>query len=618
MTAAIAAAVILTYANSLSGPFVFDDRGTILDNHTIESLASPAVLAAPFESPAAGRPLVNLSFAINYAIGGRDITGYHVGNIAIHLACALVLFGIVRRATNHPYVAFAAALLWAVHPLTSEPVNYLTQRTESLMALCFFLTMYCAVRGLEPGRHGRWEALAAVACAAGMASKETMVVAPVMVALYDRLVHFASWQDAWRHRRRLYGLLAATWLLLAVLVSSAPRSLSAGFTAPDADVWNYLLNQAVLIPHYFWLVLWPQALSIYYGWPVPQTLAGIWPQALLMAGLLGLTAVACWRRPKIGFLLLWVWLTLAPTSSILPIATEVGAERRMYLAMAALMTLAVAGWRVLHHRRRLAPLVTGAVFAALAVSLSARTIARNREYRSTLQLAETTLARWPTSAAHSMLGVELANLGRFEEAERHLRLAAADYSPARYYLATVLDHEGQKAAAISYYRAFIAEQPPELDQVRLARSLLAGIYVEQQRWGEAAEQYRAILAAAPDDVDAHALLADALVRQNAFDEAIRHYEQYLSLEPDNVMAVSGLAIALSAVGRIDEGLDAFRRAVALAPNQSRLHQNLARALADAGRIDEARSEAAEAVRLAPNDPAAISLFDALKKYPERQ
>lgn len=93
----IAIVTILVYTNSLSGPFVFDDRGTITDNPTIEDLGNRHVLAAPRETPVAGRPVANISFALNYAIGGRDVTGYHVVNLAIHLLCALALFGIARR-----------------------------------------------------------------------------------------------------------------------------------------------------------------------------------------------------------------------------------------------------------------------------------------------------------------------------------------------------------------------------------------------------------------------------------------------------------------------------------------------------------------------------------------
>jgi len=81
----------LTYANSLSGPFIFDDRGSVLDNHTIESRQDPAVLDAPTETPTAGRPLANITLALNYAAGERDVVGYHVVNLALHITCALLI-----------------------------------------------------------------------------------------------------------------------------------------------------------------------------------------------------------------------------------------------------------------------------------------------------------------------------------------------------------------------------------------------------------------------------------------------------------------------------------------------------------------------------------------------
>src|SRR5262245_18788816 len=146
--AIIVAAGIVAYANSLSGPFIFDDDASIVANTQIRSLA-PSVALRPYrELPTAGRPIVNASFAVNYAIGGLQPAGYHAGNIAIHVLCALALFGIIRRTLDlrgipaslqrrSLDVALAAALLWVVHPLNSEAVDYLTQRTESLMGLFF-------------------------------------------------------------------------------------------------------------------------------------------------------------------------------------------------------------------------------------------------------------------------------------------------------------------------------------------------------------------------------------------------------------------------------------------------------------------------------------------------
>ena len=129
--------------------------------------------------------------------------------------CGLALFGIARRVAAVRARAFAIALIWTVHPLNTEAVNYVTQRTESLMALFYLSTLYCAIRAHERQRRGRWEAAAIAACALGMASKESMVTAPVAVLLYDRVFLFDSFREAVRARGRLYAGLAATWLLLA-------------------------------------------------------------------------------------------------------------------------------------------------------------------------------------------------------------------------------------------------------------------------------------------------------------------------------------------------------------------------------------------------------------------
>ena len=147
----LAIATFVVYWHGLSAPFVFDDRGTIVDNRTIENLWSRDVFSAPHETPVAGRPVVNVSFALNYAIDGRHVEGYRLTNIGIHVLCALALFGLAWRTSLPVNVALAVALLWALHPLTSEAVNYATQRTESMMALFYLLTLYCARRAYDDG-----------------------------------------------------------------------------------------------------------------------------------------------------------------------------------------------------------------------------------------------------------------------------------------------------------------------------------------------------------------------------------------------------------------------------------------------------------------------------------
>jgi tetratricopeptide (TPR) repeat protein len=574
--ALLAIATLVVYWHGLSAPFVFDDRGTIVDNRTIENIWSHDVFSAPHETPVAGRPVVNVSFALNYAIDGHRVEGYRLTNIGIHVLCALALFGLAWRTSLPVNVALAVALLWALHPLNSEAVNYATQRTESLMALFYLLTLYCARRGYDEGpRRRRWEAAAVLACTLGMASKESMVTAPLAVALYDRVFLFDSLRAAFRSRARLYLGLAATWVVLAALVASAPRNLSAGFTAHDADPWTYLLNQAVMITRYVRLSVWPRDFVLYYGWPLPLALTDVLPQALFVLGLLALAAVTLYRSPRLGILGVWFFLTLAPTSSILPIATEVGAERRMYLPLMAIVGLAVVG---LSHRR-----VRGRggaiVLTAVAALLAARTYARTTEYASSLTLAQTTHERWPTPASHSMLGTELAAAGRFTEAETHLRVAAPVHPPARYYLATVLHEQGRRSEAIEHFRTFIASQPPELDQVETARRLLADALTKDGRLDEAAVEYRAVLARHPDDGQALVLLGQIALRHQRFNEAIDLFRRGSAARPGDASALVSLGIAYASTGRLDEAIAAFEKAVALDPQNRHAQQNLARARA---------------------------------------
>ncbi len=573
----LAIATFVVYWHGLSAPFVFDDRGTIVDNRTIEHIWSRDVLSAPHETPVAGRPVVNVSFAINYAIVGRHVEGYRLTNIGIHVLCALALFGLAWRTSLPVNVALAVALLWALHPLNSEAVNYATQRTESLMALFYLLTLYCARRAYDAGaRHGWWEAAAVLACTLGMASKESMVTAPLAVVLYDRVFLFDSLRAAFRGRVRLYLGLAATWVLLAALVASAPRNLSAGFTAHDADPWTYLLNQAVMITRYVRLSVWPRDLVLYYGWPLPLTLTDVLPQALFVLGLLALTAVTLYRRPGVGILGLWFFLTLAPTSSILPIATEVGAERRMYLPLMAIVVLAVVA---LSHRSPVKGRGGALVLTTVAALLAAGTYARTTEYASSLTLAQSTHERWPTPASHSMLGTELAAAGQFTEAETHLRVAAPVHPPARYYLGTVLHEQGRRSEAIEHFRTFIASQPPELDQVETARRLLADALTKEGRLDEAAVEYRGVLARHPDDGQALVQLGQIALRHQRFNEAIDLFRRGSAARPGDASALVSLGIAYASTGRLDEAMAAFEKAVAMDPQNRHAQQNLARARA---------------------------------------
>jgi hypothetical protein len=586
----IALAVALTYANSLNGPFVLDDEAAVAQNTQIQSLDPGRVLRPDTESPVAGRPLVNLSLALNYAAHGLDVRGFHIVNIALHLICALLAFGLIRRTLLLPHFggppgehaetfAFAAALIWAVHPLNSEVVDYMTQRSESMMAAFLLLTVFAANRSMTGSRTGAWQTVAALSGALGMLCKETMAIAPVLVALYDRVFIFESWKDAFRVRRRLYAGLAASWIVLAVVVSSAPRAGSVGLSS-GVSPWTYLLNQTQMIAQYLRLAVWPDQLVVFYGWPVPLTLGEVFPFALGLTVLAAATVVALVKVPVLGFLGAWFFITLAPASSVVPIATEVGAERRMYLPLLSLVVLTVLmfdwvwrRWRSGAADSRRFVMVPALVLVGVAVALAATTMARNREYASGLSLAQSVVDRRPTGVAYHVLGEQLMAAVRDADAVMPLTEAVLrGDTRAGYPLGIALANTGQLSDAFERLDAFVRTsqlpyrpvprwlEPPRSEVVR-ARVMMARILATRREWSAAAEQADQALTLAPSDSEAKQVMAQTLMN---------------------------LGLARVSAGDINAAVDAFRRATELDPANEGARNLLAIALKDQQAAEAAR------------------------------
>jgi Flp pilus assembly protein TadD len=546
IAAGLALATLVAYRGALSGPFVLDDTRAITDNFSIRSLAT--AWSPPPDTTTSGRPVVNLSLALNYALGGLAVEGYHLFNLAVHALAALALFGIVRRTLQSPRIAPALArdatpvaggiaLLWALHPLQTESVTYTIQRAESLMGFFYLLTLYAFIRGAgchpwgdnRPARHSRaWLVVSFAACLLGMATKEVMASAPLLVLLYDRAFVAGNFRAALRVRAGYYAALAATWLPLAALVISAEnRGGTAGLASKIAAV-DYALTQCFAIVHYLRLALWPAPLVFDYGnatftaWPL---LAG---PALVLLALVGGTLVALRTRPMLGFLGAAFFAILAPSSSFVPIATQTIAEHRMYLPLAAVLTLVVLG---LHRLDRRAALAATLVLAGGCAMLTGQ---RNATYRDALTLWTDTAAKAPDNVrAHTNLGLALLDLGRTAEART---------------------------------------------------------------------EFAAALRLRPDQPDTHVNSATVLGRLNRLDEAIGELETALRLAPDQLEARNNLGALLAQRGRLDEAIAQFERAVHLAPASAESHSNLGRALLQAGRTAEAVVHGAESVRLRPLDP----------------
>ncbi len=511
-------AACVAYATSFNGVFVFDDKYAILDNPHIKTLwPLTAAMSAPPENPVSGRPVASLTLAINYALAdaavrdamlpGRpgdppeaterflaNVWGYHALNLALHVLAGLALFGVVRRTLLSERLrpqfedaatplACAAALVWLVHPLTTDAVTYVCQRTEVLMGLFCLLTVYCSIRAAEsPRRRAAWGAAAIAACALGMGSKQTMIVAPVLVWLWDWTFAAQPAGEASAGPRPprwpLYAGLAATWSIVAASVALERWPHSIGLDRDGWTPWRYLLTQTGVITHYLRLVIlpWPLALD-YDGWPAAHGLGDVWAPALALAALFAVTVYGVLKRRPWSVATAAVFLLLAPSSSVLPLPTEIAAERRMYVPLAAIVALAVvAAFVVIRRlfvavpRRRLALVVAVLVAGVVAGPLVFVTRARNRDFWSDSGIWGDTVAKRPDNPrARQSYGIALMRERRLPEAETELREAVRlrdTSAPAHGSLGVLLCMTGRTDDGIAHLERALALDPEYTDAFR--------------------------------------------------------------------------------------------------------------------------------------------------------
>ncbi|HZZ19616.1 MAG TPA: tetratricopeptide repeat protein [Opitutaceae bacterium] len=620
---AVVAATVAAYSRSFTVPFLYDDIPTIVQNPSIRHLATAFV--APDNTTSGGRPILNLSLALDYWISGTSVQGYHVANLAIHVAAALVLLGIVRR-TLIPLVgpaglqiAFAAALLWAVHPLQTEAVTYVVQRAESLMGLFYLLTLYAFIRSAAPsGRHrGFWTATCIGCCLLGMGTKEVMVSAPVIVLLYDRTFVSGTFREAIHRRGRLYAALFATWIPLALLViSSHGRGGTAG-TAAGLPWWRYSLAQFHAVTHYLWLAVWGGPLVFDYGTAIDSPPLRFLRDFAVVAILAVATLWALVRRPAAGFLGACFFAILAPSSSIVPVATETMAEHRMYLPLAAVVVAVV----LLLHRwtgRAMIPLCL--VFAA---ALTAATFLRNADYRSELSIWKDTVAKAPENErAHANLGgsyLALVDLDHaLNEYSAAQRLKPEDAEIQNDLGNLCLNMPGGLAEATAHFEEAIRIRPGYAE----AHNNLANALARTPgRIGDATTQLMEAVRLSPGDADMHESLGSAWMAQSGHAaDAASEFEAAARLAPDNALHFFDLGNALMGMpGKREDAIRAYQEAVRLKPAYAQAHNNLGYALMDVpGDLAAAESEFRAAIRIRKDYPRAhLNLGIALGRDPAR-
>jgi len=566
-------ATIAAYAPALDGGFIWDDDVYVTKNAALRDVAGLRRIWTDTRTTPQYYPLTHTTFWLQYQLWGTWTFPYHLLNVLLHAASAVLLWRVLERLAVPG--AWLASALFALHPVHVESVAWITERKNVLSGVLYLgaalaYLRYALARTGEDSRRSPvenrpspWLPWLSLALFGGALLSKTVVASlPVALALV-----------LWWKRRRL--TLSDAAVLVPMLVAGAVMGSRTAFlekyqVGAFGEEWSFTFVERCLIAGRAWWfyllkLIWPFGLAfVYPRWKIDSGAA--WQYLFPLAALASVSALFLLRRrigwgPLVAFA--FFSLTLAPALGffdVFPMKYSFVADHFQYLAsIGPLSLLAVVLWRVLPPAiaarsagRLRADSLSRGLAAAMIVALGLLTFVQAHDYEDIETLWRHTLARNP------------------------------DAPMAHYNLGLLLDERDDVEATIA--------------------------------------QYRAGLAVKPDMPDAHNNLARALARRGEFAEAMHHYRESLRIDPDQYLAYYNLGVALEQTGQLDEAMDQYREAIRRRPDFPEAYNNLATVLYKLGRLGEAVDQYREAIRRRPefteaHRNLAIVLYK-LARFPE--
>ena len=558
----ICACGLAVFHNSFGNSFHYDDEHSIVENPHIRSLKNlPKFFVDPgmfsgLPEARMYRPLVLSSYALNYAIGGYQVGGYHLINLLLHLLNAWLVWELGRRLLEGGKGALLAALLFVVHPLASEPVNYISSRSSLLAGLFYLLALLFLVRmGEERGRWGKGLGMGG-SYLAGLCSKSVVFSFPLVGWLYLRLVE----------RRRVWGILVLPLVLSGLYLLGTRSIVGPALRQPVRSYGVHLATQLKGVTFYLSKALVPVHLSVEPQFQVAQS----WVDGpVLLAG--GLLASLLWigfrGRQREGLLVFcgaWFLLALLP-SALVPLHVLVN-EHRLYLSIAGatlgMGALAGSGNRQVH-----------SVWVGILFILGVQCGLHNRVWSSEETLWANAVARGPQMARPHI------NLGKaYLEAGDHSRAIAAsakglkidpNQARAHYNIGTAHLQLGDRELAVAHYRRALEIQPGLVE----THNNLGNVFQEQGRYEEAVRAYQEALAIKIHPSFYHNL-GSAFLEWGRGDSARVYFRKGLVLDPDMRESYRGLANAFLDEDLLQSALQVLQEARGRWPHDVLLAQML--------------------------------------------
>jgi tetratricopeptide (TPR) repeat protein len=503
--AVIALAGIASYSNVYGNQFLWDDEFLIQENAFIRD---PAYLPVIFSTSSGGgvgrldnfyRPVQMVAYTAVYSVAGPEPWAFHLLNVMLHVGNGVLIFFIVRKLFRREGVALVASLLWVVHPVHTEAVTYMSGTADPLSVL-FALGSLLAYILFREGRGLRFLGFSVVLFVMALLSKETVIILPLLLMLYEFMSCGWRWnsREAWKRYRWALAFLAVAVVYFSLRLTVLDFGGTLNFYE-EPNIYTDNIHVRALtflasLPVYYSLLLMPVNLHMERDFPVFTSPLDSY--VLLSAFILALLALAAWRerrdRPFLGFGIAWFLVSFLPMSGIVPVNSFL-LEHWLYLPSVGLFIAGAGLVQEAWNRREGArPFI--AVGVALAVAASAGlTLDRNSDWRDPVTFYNDLLGYGEgTARVHNNLAMAYADMGEIALAEQHYLRAielSDSYPQTRYNLARLCLARGDVDSAISNLSRSLEINP----NFFFSYYLLGDIYAGMGEDGLAREYYRRAL-----------------------------------------------------------------------------------------------------------------------------
>jgi Flp pilus assembly protein TadD len=552
---------VIVYCNSLVNGFIFDDRGTIVENRHITEIVSnlPSFFNSSYfsiaESEASYRPVATFSYHLLYALFELDPFGYHLASLLLHILNVILVYTLVNLLQDNKMSSLTAGLIFACHPVLTEAVNSISFN-EDLLATLFYLLAFVFYLNSHPVKKFKTGLyiLSLVFYLLGLLSKEMAITLPVITLLYDVFirqpieVNRFTRQIIQTIKQRIflylgYATVSIFYLILNfVIITKAAEG--------HHNTYGGLGERLLYLPYHLFnfirLAVWPINLSADYGFAYPTSFFEL-NNLIGVTGLVGLVIISLvvYKRQRIIFFgIWWFLLTLFPVYNIIEIFNPL-ADRYLYLPLAGFcmvlsLLLTDLAPRISTFVPQKSKIVTGSLIVALLVTYSTISIARNRDWRDEYSLWSKTLQTTPNSAvAHGNLGRVYLDRGQLKAAIDEFKAALKIWPrsfKAHYNLGLAYEKQGMFEEAISQYEVTLKLEPDFAN----AHFNLGNIYKQEGLLDEATIAYQKVIEIDPNDIEARNNLGVAYAMQGKLDEAIAAWESVLKIDPDNYSAADNI------------------------------------------------------------------------------